>query len=161
MKIGPIVATFWMAALIIGLFQGALVDDGGDIVVGEPSDTPTADSVLDIILNPTTFFQSDLGQWFITLLVSGAAIFAAAGLLTKSDMVLLFPVFTLFLALIIIPLVTVYSFVNIETAGFVCAGLVANQTCTTSRLISALLVGMPTLFYFLAVIEWWTGRRTN
>lgn len=170
MRIGPLLITIYVLYAAIALMQGtiSIAEYNGqstlDVAYENATDgdaAAAADSVWQIFNNPSTYFRSDFFSVFLTLITAGGIIAIGVGIYMKSDMVLLAGLLGFFGALFIIPVRTIYSFLQNGMKDFMCPSFTASQACGPSLLITSLLVGGLTLLYILAVIEWWTARPLN
>lgn len=160
MRIAPMIVAFWIFTISVMLFNGTL-GDSHDLDPYENLDDAEGNAVWKLMSNPVGFLQNDLTISFILFLTLAGGISLALGTIMKSDMVLLFTMFTAWFGLITIPTITIYSFFNDNLGQIMCSAttLAAETTgCASSIFVTAILAGVPTLFYVFACVEWWTSR---
>lgn len=164
MKIAPLLIAFWIFAMSIALFTQNLAEGEYSLEPYQELDNSTDSTqnpVWQIITNPQDYPSTIIFNFWNGLLVGATALILGIAVFTKSDMVLLFAGFVFLLGLAATPIVTIYSFFSIQLKGIMCPTLAAGLPCTPSLLFTAILVGIPTLMYIFACIEWWTGRAMS
>jgi len=111
-----------------------------------------------MFIDPTTWKDNLLFEFIIgTLAISGIAIGAA--FLTKSDIVLLSPLFIALINLGIIPIIVIYNVVFREVFAYSCYGTPLNACDPFPALmISGLIMGGIAIWWILTCVEWWTQR---
>lgn len=109
------------------------------------------------VADPTAWTGTDLLIKFASLTAVAGLIGIGVYLTTKSDTSLFFGVFTLFLGLGAIPIVSLYNIITREISFFGCTAM----PCMPAIIVWALTGGILAIFYVLAVLEWWSNRSVG
>lgn len=117
----------------------------------------TDNTVWDFVTNPTGWESTNFLLILAGLVTVGGAIGIGIYLYTKSDLILLFSVFTVLLGFGAIPLISLYNLMNRNVAMFGCVA----TPCPIGIFFWTITGGLLGLAYVMACIEWWTGRQTS
>ena len=109
------------------------------------------------VTDPTGWSGTGLLLIFASLTAVAGVIGIGIYLVTKSDTSLFFGVFTLFLGLGSIPIISLYNVFMRNVSSFGCSSI----PCTPAIIVWALTGGILAIFYVLAVLEWWSNRSVG
>ena len=159
MKLAPMVMLLIIIQITIMFFNSAYAEGSYTLNPYNISDivNNTSPSVFEFILDPTGWSGSD-----ILILISGivgvAGAFAVGVyLVTKSDTILFMPIAMMFFGLGAIPMISLYNVFMSNSSMFGCTGI----PCPLAIMVYGASVGLISIFYILAVLEFWSGRSTS
>lgn len=116
-------------------------------------------SIWNFVANPSDWRDTGLLTFFFAILGVGAvATFVGAVVGYKGDMILFFGVFTFFLALGAVPIISLYNVITREPTIYGCA---ATGVCYPSIFVWVFTGGILAIFYVLAVLDWWRTGSTG
>ena len=142
----------------IMLFDGLLL---GDSYTLDPYNASihanTTNVVWNFMADPTGWGGTGLILIFIAAVGIAGGISVGVYLITKSDTVLLFPIFLTFLGFGAIPIISLYGVFNRNPTMWGCASI----PCPISIFFWIITGGVLAIFYVLSCVEWWTGRATT
>jgi len=173
MRIAPMVITFWILTFTISLFQTTVPSDTQyEDFFSENATNNGTDAIQALLIHPDEFAQSQLPEeqggsggtlfnsiFFWAALTGG--IFALAGAVMRSDMILLGGFLSVLVSLIITPVTVIYSWLTDELSQIMCPELSlapGSGFCAPSLFITSLLLGTAVFMYVMAIFEWWTSR---
>lgn len=99
------------------------------------------------------------------LLILGSAVSVAVGIalfgtvIGRSDIVLLFGVFTAFMSLGALPCIVLYNFVSRNVAMFTNCQL--GEPCGPAMIFGALTAGVLAVMWLFTCMEWWAWRSAT
>ncbi len=152
MKLANMIMILLILQMSIIIFDAVSVSDY-ELTAYDSNDTV----VWDFILDPTGWTETSLFVLFAGLVGLVGAIGVGVYLVTKSDTVLFFGVFTLLLGVGAIPIVSLYQMFGRNVGFFGCDAL----PCLPVTIVWALTGGLLAIFYVLSVLEWWSNRSVG
>jgi ABC-type maltose transport system permease subunit len=163
MRLGPMTIFMFVMYLMIGIFDqtldpslNAYGNAGGDFLFNtiiQPWNW--SGTVTFPILGPVSSF----------ILILGSAISVAVGIavlgsiLGRSDISVLFALFTAFAALGAVPCIVLYNFVSRNVALFTNCQL--GEPCGPAMIFGALTAGILAVMWLFTCVEWWAWRATT
>ncbi len=109
------------------------------------------------VSDPTGWTGTSLLIILASLIGLGGAIAIGTYLYTKSDTVLFFGIFSMFIAAGAVPIISLYHVFTRNVSMFGCSAM----PCTTATLAWVFTGGIIAIFYVLSVLEWWSGRSMS
>jgi hypothetical protein len=164
MRLGPMTVFMFVMYIMIGIFD-QVFDPNLNIINGY-GNTAT-DFAFATILQPwnwsgtINFFGFEVSS---LILILGSAVTIAAGIallgyvIGRSDIVLLFALFTAFMSLGAAPCIVLYSFVTRNVAMFACN---IGETCGVANIFGALTAGVLAIMWLFTCMEWWAWRAAT
>ena len=156
---------YYMIAILVVIQASILLFDvglGGGGYTLDPYNSSsefnnTDNTVWEFVTNPTGWESTNFLLILASLVTVGGAIGIGVYLVTKSDLALLFSVFTVLLGFGSIPIISLYNLMNRNVAFFGCV----ETPCPIGIFFWTITGGLLGLAYVLSCIEWWTGRATS
>lgn len=159
MKIGYMLMIMLILQCSIMLFDGTFDETTYDLNPYNASTNinNTENSVWNFVADPTGWSDTNFLLFLAGILSVTAFLALGINVFYKSDIVLLFGMFTFFLSLGAIPIISLYNLINRNPAMWGCV----TTPCLPSILIWIFTGGLIALFYIMSVIGWWSGRPTT
>ena len=114
-------------------------------------------AIWEFVADPTGWTGTSLLIILASLIGLGGAIAIGTYLYTKSDTVLFFGIFSMFIAAGMVPIISLYHVFTRNVSMFGCSSM----PCTTATLAWVFTGGLIAIFYVLSVLEWWSGRSMS
>lgn len=154
MRLAPIFMILIILQGSIILYDQVFADDY-KLTAYEDNDT----SLWNFATDPTGWRDTQFLAFLFAILATGAvATFVGAVVGYKGDMILFFGLFTFFLGLGSVPILSLYNVITRDPALFGCA---ATGVCYPSLLTWTFTGGILAVFYVLAVLDWWRTGSTG
>jgi len=160
MKLAPMIMILVIIQVVIMFYTGAYSETSYDLDPYNSSSiiNNTDPNLMQFIADPTPWAGSDFLMLFIGLVGVISLITTGLFVITKSDTILFFPVFTAFLSFGSIPLISLYKVFMAHSSIFGCTDI---GPCSVAIMVYMASAGLIAIFYVLAVLEWWSGRSTS
>ncbi len=160
MKLAPMMMILVIIQVTIMFYTGAYSESSYDLDPYNSSSiiNNTDPSIIQFIADPTPWAGSDILMLFAGIVGVVSLITTGLFVITKSDTILFFPIFTAFLSFGSIPLISLYKVFMAHSTIFGCASI---EPCSVAIMIYMASAGLIALFYILAILEWWSGRSTS
>lgn len=160
MKLAPMIMLLVLIQLTVMFYTGAYTEEtyGLDPYNSSTIINNTSPSVWDFISNPTGWSVSDFLLLFSGLVGVAGIIAVGVYLTTKSDTILFMPVAMVFFGFGAIPMISLYNVFMAHSTIFGCTSI---EPCSTAIMAFVATAGLISIFYVLAVLEWWSGRSTS
>ena len=154
------IAILVMLQVVIMFYSGAYSETSYDLDPYNASSmiNNTDPDIMQFIADPTDWASSDFLLRLAGLVGVLSLITTGLFVITKSDTILFFPIFTAFLSFAAIPLISLYGVFMAHSSKFGCTSI---EPCSLAIMIYMASVGLLAIFYVLAVLEWWSGRSTS
>jgi len=162
MRLGPMTVFMFVTYLMIGIFDQTL-----DPNLNAYGNSGTS-FVLATILQPWNWSGTVTIAGFTVsslILILGSAVVIATGvaligsILGRSDISVLFALFTALLSLGAIPCIILYNFVTRNVGMF--TGCTIGSPCGPAQIIGALSAGILAVMWLFTCLEWWAWRATT
>jgi len=144
---------------VIGLIQNTVTTDfeySNNLT--QENSSSSYDAIHGIYESPASFFRSIFFNSITAIVTVGGLIAIGAGVLMKSDMVLLSGMLGLFGSLIVSPMQIIWSFMRDELGMMMCPATSVAIECAPANFFSSIILGSLAIGYLMAVVEWWTSR---
>ncbi len=167
MKIAPLLIILYIALIGIVLFDN--IDSPGWGATPYTEDADDSSGIWNLFTDPTNW-KNNAFISFITITFLAAVAVITIAVITKSDILLLTPLFVILINAGILPIIAIYQIVYREILRMTCTGAFNANTLlascagtgtTAAILLSAIFVGPIAIAWALACIEWWTQRPTS
>ena len=161
MKLAPMIMFLVIIQITIMFFNSAY---SAETYTLDPYNSTTIinntdNKIFKFILDPTGWSATSiLTLLFAVIGVTGAAILIGTFLTNRTDTAIFYPVAFAFFGFGAIPIVSLYNAFMTDVTLFGCT---IDTICTNAILLYGLTVGFISIFYILAVLEWWSGRSTS
>jgi len=162
MKLAPMIMIIIILQAVIIFYDQVYADVPceGDCVEGYEltayEDNQSA--IWKFVSNPTDWRGTGLLTFLMTILAASAvATFVGAIVGYKGDMILFFGTFTFFLTLGAVPIISLYNVITRDSSFYGCA---ATGVCYPSLFVWVFTGGILSIFYVLAVLDWWRTGST-
>jgi len=163
MKLAPLIMILIILQAVIIFYDQVYADAicEGDCVdeyeLTAYSDNQSA--IWNFVANPTDWRGTGLLTFLMTILAASAvATFVGAIVGYKGDMILFFGTFTFFLTLGAVPIISLYNVITRDSSFYGCA---ATGVCYPSLFVWVFTGGILSIFYVLAVLDWWRTGSTG
>jgi len=160
MKLAPMIMVLVIIQVIIMFYSGAFSETSYDLDPYNASSmiNNTDPDIMQFIADPTDWAGSDFLLRLAGLVGVLSLITTGLFVITKSDTILFFPIFTAFLSFGSIPLISLYTVFMAHSSIFGCTDI---GPCSVAIMAYMASAGLIAIFYVLAVLEWWSGRSTS
>ena len=159
MKLAPMIMLLVIIQITIMFFHSAYAVDSYTLNPYNVSDivNNTSPSIFEFILDPTGWSGTDVLILIAGIVGVAGAFAVGVYLVTKSDTILFMPIAMMFFSFGAIPMISLYSVFASNSSLFGCTGM----PCPLAIMIYGATAGLISIFYVLAVLEWWSGRSTS
>jgi len=160
MKLAPMIMILVLLQVVIMFYTGAYSETSYDLDPYNSSSivNNTNPSIMQFIADPTPWAGADFLIFLAGIVGVVSLITTGLFVVTKSDTILFFPVFTSFLSFGAIPLISLYKVFMAHSSIFGCVSL---EPCAVAIMIYMASAGLIAIFYVLVVLGWWSGRPTS
>lgn len=152
MRLAPLVIVLFIIHLTIG-FVDVAFNENLDAYGNSLTNYPFA-----MILQPWNWQGNSLYFLFAGIVAAATGIAVTGLVLGRSDLVLLQPIFIIFVSVGAIPIINLYSFVTRHSATFACT---VGESCFVSNIFGAITAGFLGIIWMFACLEWWAWRPTT
>ena len=159
MKLAPMIMLLVIMQITIMFFNSAYTETSYTLNPYNITDVVnnTSPRVLEFILDPTGWSGSDILTLIVGIIGVVGTFAVGVYLVTKSDTILFMPVAMMFFGFGAIPMISLYNVFMSNSSMFGCTEI----PCSLAIMIYGASVGLISIFYILAVLEWWSGRSTS
>lgn len=164
MKLLTLAMILVIIQLSIGLFDNTISVDGEAAVPeqygNEVSVNGTTNYLYDFVTNPHGWSQTALIIFLgsVTLFITSASIAAGFFKYQPADVVYFAGLFSVFIGLGSIPIVSLFGVINREMEVFACS---AGSFCTPAIIVASLTAGALGLAWVMACLNWWRTGSTG
>ncbi len=164
MKLLTLAMILVVIQLSIGLFDNTISVDGESAVPlqygSDVSINGTTNYLYDFVTNPHSWSQTALIIFLgsVTLFITSASIAAGFFKYQPSDTVYFAGLFSLFIGLGSIPIVSLFGVINREIGAFACS---AGSFCTPAIIFASVTAGLLGLAWVMACLNWWRTGSTG
>ncbi len=164
MKLLTLAMVLVIVQLSIGLFDLSLSLDGESAVPvqygSDVSINSTTNYLYDFVTNPHSWSQSALILFLVsvTAFIVTASIAAGFFKYQPADVVYFAGLFSVFVGLGSVPVISLFNVINREIGAFACS---AGSYCTPAIIVAALTAGLLGLAWLIACLNWWRTGSTG
>lgn len=164
MKLLTLAMILVIIQLSIGLFDNTISIEGAEAVPEAYGLNVTINSttnyLYDFVTNPHGWGSTALIAFLIgiTVAITAGSIVAGIFKYQPSDTIYFAGLFSLFIGLGSVPVVSLFNVINREIGAFACA---AGTYCTPAILVATLTAGLLGLAWVLACVNWWRTGSTG
>ena len=160
MKLAPMIMLLVLIQLTVMFYTGAYTEEtyGLDPYNSSTIVNNTSPSIWDFISNPSGWSGSEILTLIAGIVGVAGAFAVGVYLVTKSDTILFMPVAMVFFGFGAIPMISLYNVFMAHSTIFGCTSI---EPCSTAIMVFVATAGLISLFYILAVLEFWSGRSTS
>lgn len=120
--------------------------------------TSATPNLWDVVINPSNLGGTDFLNLLVGLVFASAAISAGLYYIFRTDLIIIFPLFTAILGFGSIPIINLYNLISRESYLFGCTTGILG--CFPAQILS-IFVGILGIWWLWACISWWTGREST
>ncbi len=160
MKLAPMIMLLVIIQVTIMFYTGAYTEEtyGLDPYNSSTIVNNTSPSIWEFISNPSDWSATDVLVLIAGIVGVAGAFAVGVYLVTKSDTILFMPVAMMFFGFGAVPMISLYKVFMGHSTIFGCTSI---EPCSTAIMAFIVTAGLISIFYVLAVLEFWSGRSTS